>query len=31
MMLGWVSGIASVLWLWVAANVLVIIAGYLMW
>ncbi len=29
MMLDWVSGIASVLWLWVAANVLVIVAGYL--
>ncbi len=29
MVLGWVAGIASVLWLWVAANVLVIIAGYL--
>ncbi|MFJ2387704.1 MATE family efflux transporter [Pseudomonas koreensis] len=29
MMLDWVSGIASVLWLWVAANVLVIAAGYL--
>jgi hypothetical protein len=29
MMLGWVSGIASVLWLWVAANVIVIVAGYL--
>ncbi|WP_339530450.1 phosphoribosylaminoimidazole carboxylase [Pseudomonas mucidolens] len=26
---GWVSNIASVLWLWVAANVLVIVAGYL--
>nr|WP_246208205.1 polysaccharide biosynthesis C-terminal domain-containing protein [Pseudomonas karstica] len=29
MLLGWVSGIASVLWLWVAANVVVIVAGYL--
>lgn len=29
MMLGWVSDIASVLWLWVAANVVVIVAGYL--
>jgi O-antigen/teichoic acid export membrane protein len=29
MMLGWVSDIASVLWLWVAANVLVIVTGYL--
>jgi len=29
MMLGWVSTIASVLWLWVVANVLVIVAGYL--
>ncbi|WP_426235838.1 phosphoribosylaminoimidazole carboxylase [Pseudomonas sp. TWP3-2] len=28
MMLGWVSGIASVLWLWVIANILVIVAGY---
>ncbi|MBV4475179.1 MATE family efflux transporter [Pseudomonas botevensis] len=28
MMLGWVSGIASVLWLWVAANVIVMVAGY---
>lgn len=26
---GWVSNIASVLWLWVAANMLVIVAGYL--
>jgi len=29
MMLGWISSIASVLWLWVAANVLVIVVGYL--
>ena len=29
MALGWVSAIASVLWLWVIANVLVIVAGYL--
>ncbi|QJP96608.1 phosphoribosylaminoimidazole carboxylase [Pseudomonas fluorescens] len=29
MMLGRVSAIASVLWLWVIANVLVIVAGYL--
>jgi O-antigen/teichoic acid export membrane protein len=29
MTLGWVSSIANVLWLWVAANVLVIAAGYL--
>ncbi|MFO2466269.1 phosphoribosylaminoimidazole carboxylase [Pseudomonas sp. 15FMM2] len=29
LLLGWVSSIASVLWLWVAANVLVIVAGYL--
>ncbi|WPN45598.1 MULTISPECIES: polysaccharide biosynthesis C-terminal domain-containing protein [unclassified Pseudomonas] len=29
MMLGWVSGVADVLWLWVVANVLVIVAGYL--
>lgn len=29
MMLGWVPGIASVLWLWVIANVSVIVVGYL--
>lgn len=29
MMFGWISGVASVLWLWVIANVLVIVAGYL--
>ncbi|MFJ2687603.1 phosphoribosylaminoimidazole carboxylase [Pseudomonas sp. NPDC087342] len=29
MMLGWVTDIASVLWLWVAANVSVMVAGYL--
>jgi len=29
MMLGWVASIASVLWLWVISNVLVMIAGYL--
>ena len=29
MMLGWVTSIASVLWLWVAANGLVIVGGYL--
>ncbi|MBT2373312.1 phosphoribosylaminoimidazole carboxylase [Pseudomonas fluorescens] len=29
MLLGWVSSITSVLWLWVAANVLVMVVGYL--
>lgn len=29
MMLGWVSDIASVLWLWVAANGVVMVVGYL--